>query len=133
MKMKIKIRDLTLEQGKNYCRGRDCEECLLHETTCHHFCVKKDLYSDKFLDQEIEIDVPEILEKKEHDYLEAIISPWREKVQYIIKGEGNDKSEYIGIVTDRCGASLYFPLFPKGTMYKGMETDKRYTLEKLGL
>lgn len=25
------------------------------------------------------------------------------------------------------------PFFEKGTMYKGMETDKRYTLEELGL
>ena len=26
-----------------------------------------------------------------------------------------------------------FPFFTKGTMYKGMETDKAYTLEELGL
>lgn len=31
--------------------------------------------------------------------------------------------------TDYCS----LPWFRKGTMYKGMETDKEYTLEELGL
>ena len=29
--------------------------------------------------------------------------------------------------------SISFPFFTKGTMYKGMEADKKYTLEELGL
>lgn len=29
--------------------------------------------------------------------------------------------------------NIPFPFFTKGTMYKGMELNKRYTLEELGL
>lgn len=63
-KRKVKLRDLTKEQYREYekgCSDRICTECLfraveceLNRTSCwfHH----KDLYSDKFLDQEIEIE-----------------------------------------------------------------------------
>lgn len=61
---KVKLRDLTEEQFERYCdatRGRICSECVFRYVNCE-ICTSgcwikhKDLYSDKFLDQEVEID-----------------------------------------------------------------------------
>lgn len=61
-KKKVKLRDLTKEQYssrlKNYC-NLHCEHCCFKAVICVYTCEScrfnhKDLYSDKFLDQEIE-------------------------------------------------------------------------------
>lgn len=75
--------------------------------------------------------VKEILDEKEKEYLSNVIRPFRNKVTFIQK-YGNISKEFIkiGIKDD---TSTNFPLFEKGTMYKGMETSKKYTLSELGL
>lgn len=73
---------------------------------------------------------PEILDEKEKRYLEGVIRPFRDKVEYIEKSEGVIK-EYIWI--DLEGDGLQLPYFEANTMYKGMELEKRYTLKELGL
>lgn len=50
-------------------------------------------------------------------------------VDYIEKVE--NILEYIAI--DLNNERLSFPFFDKGTMYKGMELNKKYTLKELGL
>lgn len=72
----------------------------------------------------------EILDKQEKEYLRAVIKPFRDKVKYIGKNFSNG-SEYISINVN--GEFVIFPYFKKGTMYKGMEQNKEYTLEELGL
>ena len=77
-----------------------------------------------------------ILDEKEKEYLSAVIKPFRDRVNYIIKTE-NSLGEYITIHSRlytgwRSDVTL-LPEFEKGTMYKGMETNRRYTLEELGL
>ena len=63
-KKKVKLRDLT---GKQYCRRfknhncSSCEDCLFKIVECGYanqrcWVDNKDIYSDKFLDQEIEIE-----------------------------------------------------------------------------
>ena len=47
-----------------------------------------------------------------------------EYYEYIL-GELDNKDDVIYAFT--------LPYFPKGSMYKGMETNKKYTLEELGL
>lgn len=72
----------------------------------------------------------EILDDKEKEYLSNVIKPFRDKVEYIVKKDCYPE-EYISIsLSDE---NIDFPNFKKGTMYKGMEKDKRYTLEELGL
>ena len=76
---------------------------------------------------------PKILTDKEKAYLSAVIKPFRGDVEYIEKINHsclNDK-QYLRI--ELPGDYCTLPLFEKGTMYKGMEADKRYTLEELGL
>lgn len=70
-----------------------------------------------------------ILDDAERRYLSAVIRPFRDRVQCITKA--GFVKEYIRIKTDCDSAAL--PLFEKNTMYKGMEPDKEYTLEELGL
>lgn len=72
----------------------------------------------------------EILDDIEKEYLRAVIKPFRDKVKYIKKNHSNI-GEYITICA--IGEFVNFPYFKKGKMYKGMEVDKKYSLEELGL
>jgi len=83
----------------------------------------------KWLEEEYK---PNILEEKEKEYLAAVIKPFREKVKYIQKCFDLGNEAYIYIYVKKCG-SMIIPTFRRGTMYKGMEVNKRYTLEDLGL
>ena len=78
----------------------------------------------------------QILNEKEKEYLSNVIKPFRDRVNYIIKTE-NSLGEYIAINSRvytgwRLDVTL-LPEFEKGSMYKGMEINKRYNLEELGL
>lgn len=65
-KKKVKLRDLTKEQYKNWYKGHcylyeDCEHCCFKTVQCDYTYERcwinhKDVYSDKFLDQEIEVE-----------------------------------------------------------------------------
>ena len=72
----------------------------------------------------------EILNDIEKEYLRAVIKPFRDRVGYIVKNLVGD-IEYITICVT--GEFVNFPYFKKGTIYKGMEQNKEYTLEELGL
>lgn len=83
-----------------------------------------------WLEQEYE---PKILDDVEKAYLSAVIKPFRKRIKYFRKinhsSVNNDQFLCIVLENDRCG----LPNFKKGTMYKGMEEDRDYTLEELGL
>lgn len=76
--------------------------------------------------------VPKILDDVEKVYLSAVIKPFKKDIKYIEKWFWVSSSEYIRICFQN-NETLSFPKFKKGTMYKGMELNKRYTLEELGL
>lgn len=77
-----------------------------------------------------------ILTEKERKYLKGVIAPFRDSVIYIkkVKSAGYEhiciyvKSPDIYIPID-----ISFPSFETGRMYKGMESNKKYNLEELGL
>ena len=161
MKKTIKLRDMTAEQYQDYlnnnCVGGDkCSNCVLTMVNCQdpeYRCSwfnNKDMFSKKFLDQEVEIEVPDILIKEEKEYLANVIKPFKDKVISIRKrqtanvinlglgGAGCRLSYYINIqVKDDFFASGFQNIelvrFEENTMYQGMEIDKQYTLEELGL
>lgn len=63
---KIKLRDISAEELLQFQKGCDnigCQSCPIHSIVTSYCSTKwvdhKDLYSDKFLDQEIEIEVEE--------------------------------------------------------------------------
>ena len=72
----------------------------------------------------------EILDKTEKIYLANIIRPFRDRVKWIKKNRISD-NEYISIGVKN--EYICLPFFTKGTMYKGMEENKEYTLKELGL
>ena len=72
-----------------------------------------------------------ILDDVEKEYLSAVIRPFKDRVKYIRKYDCPIREFIeIGISND---ATIAFPNFKKGTMYKGMEANKEYTLKELGL
>ena len=74
----------------------------------------------------------EILDEKEKEYLSAVIKPFKTRVDYISKQCDSDFERQF-IVIELFDDTVYLPFFNKNTMYKGMETDKEYTLKELGL
>lgn len=82
-----------------------------------------------------EIEQP-ILTKKEKTYLEGVLRPFKDRVVFVVKRKSIDKElikvKINSIVSD-CFSTLDFPFFKENTMYKGMELNKKYTLEELGV
>ena len=79
-----------------------------------------------------------ILDKEEKEYLSAVIRPFRKRVISLTKASGIEiKYEELEIVVklpDKPSKTcVRLPYFKKDTMYKGMELNKDYTLEDLGL
>lgn len=151
MKIKKKLKDISLEEFKVWsiknCKQSSCEKCVLSNSYCDctlNSCWinHKDMYSDKFLNQEIEIEAKDVLDEVEKKYLKSIIRPFKDRVVSIEKRK-NINSEgtfyYIGIIVkniaiDRFSEAIYLPYFkPESKMYEGMEFNKEYTLKELGL
>lgn len=94
-----------------------------------HECTRKLSY---LINGKLEVEKP-ILDKVEKRYLENVLRPFKDKVEFIRKDFHCSKSQdyiHIGIKNN---LDMDFPNFQRGTMYKGMEENKPYTLEKLGL
>ena len=74
-----------------------------------------------------------ILDDVEREYLSAVIKPFRKKISCIRKRKDVTKGKkYIQI--ELCdGDTMYFPYLANDEMYKGMELDRNYTFEELGL
>lgn len=85
----------------------------------------------KWLEEEC---VSKILTDKEKAYLSAVIKPFRKDVECIEKVESYyGENEFIHITMKKDDDYCELPDFENGTMYKGMEANKTYTLEELGL
>lgn len=99
-------------------------------------------YEALFKNFDIKFEITEkaqILDEKEKEYLSAVIKPFRDKVKYIQKLDSvYDSFEIILIEVKSVAIKdstelINLPYFKQNTMYKGMETNKTYTLEELGL
>ena len=73
-----------------------------------------------------------ILDEVEKRYLRGVIRPFRNEVKSIRK-KIQDGEIYEFILIELSFDVLILPRFEKGTMYKGMVTNKEYTLDELGL
>lgn len=72
----------------------------------------------------------EILDDAEKRYLKGVIRPFRNEVKSIRKLSA--VSEWI-VIEMKSHQETNLPKFKKGTMYQGMEGNRIYTLEELGL
>ena len=84
----------------------------------------------------IKVEQP-ILDDVEKKYLSAVIKPFRDRIISIRKYKYN-QDEYIGIYVKSYAETdesemIALPLFKEGTIYKGIELKKYYTLKELGL
>lgn len=92
----------------------------------------------KFSEYELYDEKPP-LDEVEKKYLSNILPPLKKSVKTIkiVKNScGDTDNEYIQILFwDSKGGfdNWVFPPFKKGTMYAGMELDREYSLEELGL
>ena len=84
----------------------------------------------------------QILDKEEKEYLSAVIRPFAyrtisiTKIKDWIDEDSNFEVLKIALMLpceNRDMEFVHLPYFEKDTMYKGMELNKDYTLEKLGL
>lgn len=98
------------------------------------FCKKCLGESLEWLNQEYK---DQILDDVEKEYLSAVIKPFRKIIVTVSKHRLNNDLEYIAIrvksLKEDEEENMCFPAFKIGTMYKGMELDKKYSLEELGL
>ena len=110
--MRIKLKDLTEEQYKKW-QNENChnpntnwEKCIFYNVSCDDCnvieCLIKNkdlLYSDNFLNQELEIKLEDepILTEKEREYLNAVIKPFRNRVVWIKKQDYYPDGQYIKI------------------------------------
>ena len=73
----------------------------------------------------------EILIHKEKEYLKFVFKPFASDIMCVQKKIRSDNTEYIVARTYK--DSIIFPYFTKGTMYKGMKLEVKYTLKELGI
>lgn len=101
---------------------------------CTNLCYKVK-YNDStrinwFTVHDLEL-IKEILDEKEKEYLNNIIRPFRDKVIFI-KKDSVRFGEFISIAIKN-DVNIDLPNFETGTMYKELESHKKYTLSELGL
>lgn len=148
--MDIKVGDLVKIKGRVKEYGdevEDDDEYIVTFTDHEDFIALRNEYTSMFnvsKSEIIEVKRPcqyktiykrkePILDDKERKYLSTVIKPFRNRINSITKREYKYYDEqYIHITSDN-NEAFCLPDFSKDTMYKGMELDKEYTLEELGL
>lgn len=108
------------------------EENIEYLSCDHWFSISSTL--NKLLNGEYKVAKMPILDDVERKYLAGVIRPFRGDVESICKCETrSDKKEWIAIRFKSTLCEMYFPEYPAGTMYKGMELNRKYNIEELGL
>ena len=84
-----------------------------------------------------DIYAPRILDDAERKYLKNVLKPFHDEVEYVVKSarhlrrDGTYDNEYLSIEFQ--DGNFTFPDFDSGKMYVGMEREKKYTLNELGI
>ena len=109
----------TLLRGKmvnGYCEGFKCEGCR-----------------ERVLKWLLEETKEPVLDDVEREYLSAVIKPFRKMIAYIVKAQDFDDGKQCIRIILQNGDGMHFPYLDDDAMYKGMEVNKKYSLEELGL
>lgn len=144
MKVTKKLRDVTKEEWQNWqkynCKGERCTKCIFKCVSCltreyMSWIDNKEIFSDKFLDQTIEVEVPDILTNEEKEYLSTVIKPYRDRIISIAKitASCNNREAILITYTETSTRDFRLPDFPKYTMYNNMSNGIAYKIEELGL
>lgn len=110
---------------------------LKHEDNSNFDVVK--VYEDFTLQKVLWERKPELLTEEEKTYLTNLIKPFRNQFRGLEK-KYSEEFDSCYLVLDvvhfqdkREDDSVYMPNFEKGSAYRGLKTDKYYTLDELGL
>lgn len=114
------LRGKCTKEYRAFCEGFRCEGCR-----------------ERFIKWLLEEAKEPILDDVEREYLSAVINPFRKIIVTVSKHRLNNDLEYISIrvksLKEYEEENMSFPAFKIGTMYKGMEVNKEYSLEELDL
>ena len=130
---------MARDQDGNLCiyeEKPEKEECAWYNGVCKYLYYFNHLFpAIKWEDDEPtlirDIYNPPILNDLEREYLKTVLKPFHGVVKYVKKIKNDDK-EYLFIPFSGNGA-LSFPDFDSGTGYSGMEPDRAYSLDELGI
>ena len=75
---------------------------------------------------------PPILNDLERGYLKMVLKPFHRVVEYVQKIKIGDK-EYLLFILFSGNGALFFPGFDSGIRYSGMQPDRAYSLDELGI
>lgn len=130
--------EFTIDDYGNYGKYKLTKDGLVYWSNLYQDWVNSGIFND-LLTGDVNI-VKLILTEKEREYLSNIVKPFKDRKVVIRKYEypqNEHKNECIRISVEfydkTGGEEVSLPIFKKGTMYKGLESNKCYTLEELGL
>lgn len=130
MNTKFKIGEQVIYKNKVYYVAKII---INQNTICYQInnnrCIGYEEYTG-ILERELK-KYESILDTAEKRYLKNVIRPFKDRVISIIK-ENDFGDDYIKIELEN-GDFANLPNFAKGTMYKGMKKEKKYTLKELEL
>lgn len=117
------------------CKNLKCGDCLFNPFKHISRCGYCDDQAMEWLEEE---HVETLLTEKEKQYLEAVLMPYKNRVLYVAKYIYNTNKASLEIrikslFGKNCQESVILPYFDDTKMYTGMEKNKCYTLEELGL
>lgn len=141
MKNKEKYNLDTLKTDSLSCGGKIKRMMVYEETSSGIKNLFEKQYTPPVYPYELLVDFanwleteykPQILNDVEKAYLSAVIKPFRDRVISIEKRLFSGEREYLSFRMHDW-ETIALPFFTKGTMYRGMEVYRKYTLEELGL
>ena len=132
MKNIEKYRDVVLENLNNCHLEKSLRELYGETVVCcpHTNCDECKKRLREWLLEEYK---EPILDDAERKYRADVIRPFRDKIDTISKFRTWDESSQYIYISMKDNHISTLPVFPKGTMYKGMEDGKHYSLKELGL
>ena len=74
---------------------------------------------------------PQVLDNAEREYLKTVLKPFHKKVDFVQKRRYTYDKEYLFI--ELYDGVFEFPNFDSRKMYLGMELNKKYKMDELGL
>ena len=118
------------------CKYTICHDCLFNYLKGFSNCNNCDERAMAWLEQE---HTEPLLTGKEKQYLEGVIRPFKDRVLYVAKVVSiNSDKAYLEIrIKSLFGENhregIFLPFFHPEKMYVGMEENRQYTIEELGL
>ena len=125
--------------ARSYSHATSTYESLV---SCYKKYCNKSLIADSYEILDWLCEEHQILDKEEKKYLSNVIRPFANRMVSITKIKDwidEDSNFEVLEIALRLPCKnqdmefVHLPYFEKGTMYKGMELNKEYTLEDLGL